>query len=135
MKRALRTALGAVLVASAIVGFGQPASAAPEVCESTVSDDAEILVCTQLSVSTTRPGNVLGYGRAFELHEYLRPIQVVATVERMNAAGQWEVIASAESWDYEGTFVVTPERPAAGTLRACATGGIRGHEQHKVCTA
>jgi hypothetical protein len=135
MKRTLWTALGAVLVAGAgIVGFAQPASAAPEVCQTTVSDNAEILVCTQLAASSTRPGYVLGYGRAIELHEYLRQIQVVATVERQSTAGQWEVIASAESWDREGTFVATPERPGTGILRACATGGIRGHEQTKVCT-
>lgn len=138
MNRTIQVLLGtAAVTAAGMIGavVAQPAWAAPERCQLTVSDGAEILVCAQLADSPGRPGYVYGHGRAIEQHEYLREIRVLTTVERKNATGGWDVIASAESWDREGVSVSTADRPNTGVLRSCATGGIRGHGMHTVCTA
>ncbi len=135
MIRAIQAVAGAAIVAGAVTTGTAPASAATETCELTVSDGAEILVCASVNSAGAAPGNVYANGRAIEMHEYLRVVRVVTTLERKNAAGQWEVVARAESWDREGISVSTAEHPAAGVLRACATGGIAGHEMTTVCTA
>lgn len=54
---------------------------------------------------------------------------------QQQTAGAWTTIASAEGQDVEGAAATTGTVPVSGPVRACATGGLRGHEQATVCTS
>ena len=71
-----------------------------------------------------------------ELHEYLRRDHVVVVrLQQRTSAGSWVTVASAEGQDAEGAAATTGTYAVSGAVRACATGGLRGHEQATVCTS
>jgi hypothetical protein len=131
-RRLLAIGLTAAALTVGSIAVALPASAA-ETCEEFVSDGAEILICAGLYAPSA--GTVAAHGRTVELHEYLRRHVITVQLQRQNASGGWDVVDSADGYDVEGASAVTDPFPATATYRACATGGLDGHEQATVCSS
>ena len=131
-RRVLALTAAAALAAAGVLLTAGPASAS-ETCTDFVSDGAELRICTALWSPSA--GNVAATGRTIEMHEYLRRHQIVVSLQRQNASGGWDTLATAsDDKGIEEARATTSAVANTGRLRSCATGGLYGHETATVCT-
>jgi hypothetical protein len=97
------------------------------------SDGLDLYV--QADLMRDSSNQIYAFGYDIEEHDYERAFTVVVTLQQLDAAGDWVVVAQDAETDYEGAQASTAAYPAGATYRACAAASVDDGAVITTCTA